>query len=180
MPTSRLQVTAILLLICLGAATPVDGSGVLWFIALTSMFISVVATVLFMLDKNEPVLVSITGGLITWNVAEFVYSTILTVLCAISVWLSFGYAGHVPDGGHSNGYVFAGIFLIIQTAFYAIPAVLIYEKVQFRQDDDPTARMHFASDDPGTFPRIPLYFTNFSRFSGLYQGAPPQPPTQTV
>ncbi|KAI6195756.1 hypothetical protein M3Y94_01025000 [Aphelenchoides besseyi] len=141
-------VTSILLLISLGSASAVDGSGVLWFIALTSMFISVIATVLFLLDKNEPVLVSITGGLITWSVAEFVYSTVLTVLCGISVWLAFGYAGHVGPEGHSNGYVFAGIFLILQTAFYAIPATLIYEKVQFRSDIDPTARMHFADDEP--------------------------------
>ncbi|KAI6174724.1 Protein CBR-DRR-1 [Aphelenchoides bicaudatus] len=144
------SLNAVLLLISLGTASAVDGGGVLWFITLVSLFISVVATVLFMLDKNEPVLVGswvgLSGGLITWNVAEFVYSTILTVLCAISIWLSFGYAGHVQPGGHSNGYIFAGIFMILQTAFYAIPAILIYEKVQFRSDST-VDHIHFADEE---------------------------------
>jgi len=151
----RIQVNAVLLLIALGSATPVDGSGVLWFITLTSLLISTVATVLFMLDKNEPMLVSLSGGLITWNVAEFVYSVILTVLCAISIWLSFVDEGNVPAGGHSNGYIFAGIFMILQTAFYAVPSVLIYEKVQFRQSEDSIEHIHFADEEPATYQNAP-------------------------
>lgn len=57
-----------MLLICLGTAEAVDGVGVLWFISLMSLFVSVVATVLFLLDKSEPVLYTITGGTISWNV----------------------------------------------------------------------------------------------------------------
>jgi len=148
------SVNAILLLISLGSADSVDGSGVLWFITLISLMISTVATVLFMLDKNEPILISLTGGLITWNVAEFVYSTILTVLCAISIWLSFGYSGHVPEKGHSMGYVFAGMFMILQTAFYALPAVMIYEKVQFREENS-ADNIHFADEEPISYQDAP-------------------------
>ena len=63
-----MKVNAIILLICLGSADSVDGSGVLWFITLLSLFISAVATVLFLLDKNEPILYTITGGTVSWNV----------------------------------------------------------------------------------------------------------------
>jgi len=148
------SVNAILLLISLGSADSVDGSGVLWFITLISLIISTVATVLFMLDKNEPILITLSGGLITWSVCEFVYSTVLTVLCAISIWLSFGYSGHVPEGGHSRGYVFAGLFMILQTAFYALPAVMIYEKVQFRENDRDN-HIHFADEEPVSYQEAP-------------------------
>jgi uncharacterized membrane-anchored protein YitT (DUF2179 family) len=95
--------------------------------------ISTIATVIFIMDKNEETVYALTSGLLSWNVLvrfiyiivmhivmsyvqqkiwqikEFVYSAVLTVLCAISFWLAFGYTGHVPKDGRSAGYVFAGV-----------------------------------------------------------------------
>ncbi|CAD5214038.1 unnamed protein product [Bursaphelenchus xylophilus] len=124
---------AVLLLIAIGSSTPVDGSGVLWFVALSCLLISTTATVLFMLDQTDTVMQSLSGGLVGFSVVEFVYSAVLTALCGVSVWLSFGYSSHVPEGGHSTGYIFCGFFMVLEAAAYAIPASMIYEKVQWEQ-----------------------------------------------
>jgi len=123
-------VNAVILLICLGAATPVDGGGVLWFVSLTSLIISTLATVIFMMDKNEPVVITLTGGLLSWNIIEFIYSSVLTILCGISFWLAFGYASHVPSDGHPSGYVLFGLFAVVQTVFYLIPTILAYDSIR--------------------------------------------------
>lgn len=79
--------------------------------------------VIFMMDKDDPVVASMAArGLLSWNIIvsyenlfylflfqEFIYSSILTILCAISFWLAFGYASHVPPSGHSAGYMFTGV-----------------------------------------------------------------------
>ncbi|KAI1712432.1 CBR-DRR-1 protein [Ditylenchus destructor] len=129
------SVNAVILLIFLGSTTAVDGSGVLWFVTMVSLFVSTVATVIFMVDKNDPLILSMSNGILSWNIVEFIYSSILTILCAISFWLAFAYANHVPPEGHSTGYIFAGIFLIIQTVFYAVPAVLVYDRMRVAEED---------------------------------------------
>uniref|UniRef100_A0AC35G549 Uncharacterized protein n=1 Tax=Panagrolaimus sp. PS1159 TaxID=55785 RepID=A0AC35G549_9BILA len=64
------------------------------------------------------------------NLVEFVYSTILGILCLLGSWLSFSYAGHVPSGQSGTGYIFAGLFLVAQTTLYTAPALMLYEKIQ--------------------------------------------------
>uniref|UniRef100_A0AC34FT74 MARVEL domain-containing protein n=1 Tax=Panagrolaimus sp. ES5 TaxID=591445 RepID=A0AC34FT74_9BILA len=123
------SITAALILISLGSTTSVSGGGVLWFIGLFSLIVSVTATVLFLLDKSD-VIQSISGGQISWNLVEFVYSSILGILCLLGAWLSFSYAGHVPTGESGMGYVFAGLFLVAQTTLYSAPALMLYEKIQ--------------------------------------------------
>lgn len=44
--------------------------------------------------------------------------------------------------------------MILQTAFYAIPAVLIYEKVQFR-NDAAAEHIHFADEEPVPYQGAP-------------------------
>uniref|UniRef100_A0A915DFH7 MARVEL domain-containing protein n=1 Tax=Ditylenchus dipsaci TaxID=166011 RepID=A0A915DFH7_9BILA len=129
------SVNAVILLICLGTASSVDGSGVLWFVTFLSLIISTLATVVFMLDKNEPIVFTVSGGTLSWNIVEFVYSSILSILCAISFWLAFGYASHVPKDGHSAGYVFTGMFMIVQTILYAIPTMLVYDRMRVAEED---------------------------------------------
>uniref|UniRef100_A0A914E5S9 MARVEL domain-containing protein n=1 Tax=Acrobeloides nanus TaxID=290746 RepID=A0A914E5S9_9BILA len=141
------SVNAIILLICLGTADSVEGSGVLWFITLLSLFVSAVATVLFLLDKNEPILYTITGGAVSWNVVEFVYSTVLAVLCFLSTWLSFTEPGRVKDGGSYLGYTFAAIFFFLQTIFYTAPALLFFDKMRDAETGrDLSNEIHYVDD----------------------------------
>ncbi|CAD5209016.1 unnamed protein product [Bursaphelenchus okinawaensis] len=139
---------AVLLLIAIGSATPVDGSGVLWFVTLTCLFVSTTATVLFMLDQTETLIQNLSGGLIGYSVVEFVYSAVLTALCGVSVWLSFGYSSHVPEGGHSTGYIFTGFFMLLEASAYAIPASMIYERVQWEQQNVDQSTVHY--NNPNT------------------------------
>lgn len=60
-------------MICLGSATTIDGGGVLWFITLLSLVVSTVGTVIFMMDKNDSIIASVTGGIFPWNVFVCLY-----------------------------------------------------------------------------------------------------------
>ncbi|KAH7724697.1 Protein DRR-1 [Aphelenchoides avenae] len=144
-------VNAVILMICIGSATAIHGSGVLWFVVLTSLVISVVATVLFMLDKSEPVLVTLTGGVITWTVVEFVYSVILSILSSICVWLSFAYARLIPKNEYAAGYAFAGVFLIFHSVLYAVPAVIIYDKMRVEQPLPDESETHYVAVDQTSY-----------------------------
>lgn len=44
--------------------------------------------------------------------------------------------------------------MILQTAFYAIPSVLIYEKVKFRQDLND--QIHFAEEESVPYQNAPI------------------------
>ena len=123
-----------------------SGGGVLWFIALFSLIISVTATVLFLLDKSD-VVSSFTGGQISWNLVEFTYSSILAIVSLLGAWLAFSYAGHVAAEDSSTGYVFAGLFLIFQTTFYTAPALMLYEKVQNVQGGLYPSTSHYPNDE---------------------------------
>uniref|UniRef100_A0A915PC77 Uncharacterized protein n=1 Tax=Meloidogyne floridensis TaxID=298350 RepID=A0A915PC77_9BILA len=46
------KILAVLTLISLGSSTHVDGSGVLWFVAICSVTASTVATILLMFNRN--------------------------------------------------------------------------------------------------------------------------------
>uniref|UniRef100_A0A914KP58 MARVEL domain-containing protein n=2 Tax=Meloidogyne TaxID=189290 RepID=A0A914KP58_MELIC len=132
------SILAVLTLISLGSSTHVDGSGVLWFVAICSVTASTVATILLMFNRNglnEYNIKLNNGNDIPWSIIEFVYSVILTLLCGISFWISFGYATHVvPVLGHSAGYIFAGLFLIGQMVCYAIPALIIYNQTSKQRE----------------------------------------------
>ena len=86
--------------------------------------------------------------MVSWNIIEFIYSSILTILCGISFWLAFGYASHVPPGGHSSGYVFTGIFMVLQTAFYGIPTVLAYDSIRIAEAAEEASRQSHPFTDP--------------------------------
>ncbi|KAL3090064.1 hypothetical protein niasHS_006516 [Heterodera schachtii] len=134
------SINAVLILICLGSSTAVPGIGVLWFIGLCSLIVSVTATVIFLLNRENGLSgVTISGAFLPWGVIEFVYSSVLTLLCGVGFWLAFGFASHVPDNGHSAGYIFAGIFLVAQVACYAIPVLIIYDR---SRTDGPAAAGH--------------------------------------
>ncbi|KAF7637950.1 MARVEL domain-containing protein [Meloidogyne graminicola] len=135
---------AVLTLISLGSSTQVDGIGVLWFISICSVIASSVATILLMFNRNGlfEYNIKLNNGntIIPWNIIEFIYSIILALLCGISFWISFGYSTHVHIGGHSIGYIFAGIFLIGQMICYLIPAYIIYN--QTSKQNEPIAEIN--------------------------------------
>uniref|UniRef100_A0A183BTE3 MARVEL domain-containing protein n=1 Tax=Globodera pallida TaxID=36090 RepID=A0A183BTE3_GLOPA len=112
------SINAVLILICLGSSSVVPGVGVLWFVGL--------------LTKDCPGSPS----------PEFVYSSILTLLCGVGFWLAFGFASHVPPDGHSAGYIFTGIFLVAQVACYAIPVMIIYDRSRAGTEHEPIADVH--------------------------------------
>uniref|UniRef100_A0A1I7YM85 MARVEL domain-containing protein n=1 Tax=Steinernema glaseri TaxID=37863 RepID=A0A1I7YM85_9BILA len=124
------SLNAVILVICLGSATGVSGNGVVWFVVVASLIISVFATVLFALKIHDSVLHSLTGGSLPWELLEMIYSFVLSVLNALSMWLAFGFVGRVHEGDYYGGYVAAGIFLIIQSILYLVPTILIYNKIQ--------------------------------------------------
>lgn len=139
------SILAVLILISLGSASPVDGSGVLWFIGVVSLTVSTTSTILLMFNKEGLAgrNVHLANGILPWSVIEFVYSAILTLLAGIGFWISFGYASHVPPmDGHSAGYVFAGIFLIAEMACYAIPALVIYNNLHTSKEHEPIAEVN--------------------------------------
>jgi hypothetical protein len=124
--SNSFQVIAVLVLISLGSASPVEGNGVLWFIALSSLVISTTATILLMFNKEgmSGLNIHFADAMFPWSVIvspfsnyafgiiklkEFVYSSILALLCGIGLWISFGYATNVSPAHHSAGYVFAGV-----------------------------------------------------------------------
>ncbi|KAK0394875.1 hypothetical protein QR680_000981 [Steinernema hermaphroditum] len=129
------SLNSVILVICLGSATAVAGNGVVWFIVVSSLIISVFATVLFALKLHDSVLYSLTAGSLPWELLEMIYSFVLGILCALSMWLTFGFVGHVSEqeGGYYGGYVAGGIFLIIQSILYFVPTVLIYNKMQLHR-----------------------------------------------
>uniref|UniRef100_A0A914HEP2 MARVEL domain-containing protein n=1 Tax=Globodera rostochiensis TaxID=31243 RepID=A0A914HEP2_GLORO len=137
------SINAVLILICLGSSSVVPGVGVLWFVGLCSLFVSTTATVLFMLNSDKGLSgVTISGAFIPWGVIEFVYSSILTLLCGVGFWLAFGFASHVSADGHSAGYIFTGIFLVAQVACYAIPVMIIYDRSRAGTEHEPIADVH--------------------------------------
>ncbi|CAI4232251.1 unnamed protein product [Auanema sp. JU1783] len=118
---------AIILAICVGS-TAGSENGILWFIIISSLLVSAAATVIFAMNQQDNITESLTNGTVTWNILELAYSFILTVLCVISIWLSFGFANrHL--GGTSAGYIASGLFSIIHAVLYGIPCYLIYGEV---------------------------------------------------
>ncbi|PIO60392.1 hypothetical protein TELCIR_18110, partial [Teladorsagia circumcincta] len=102
----NIKLNAIILAICVGS-TAGSENGVLWFVIITSMMISIAATVLLALGLQDSIMDSISNGSVPWNVVELVYSFIFAILSVICVWLSFGFANrHL--GGTSAGYIAAG------------------------------------------------------------------------
>ncbi|KAK5980285.1 MARVEL domain-containing protein [Trichostrongylus colubriformis] len=118
---------AIILAICVGS-TAGSENGVLWFVIITSMLISIAATVLFALGIQDSMMDSLTNSRVPWNIVELVYSFIFAILSVICVWLSFGFANrHL--GGTSAGYIAAGLFFIVHASLYSIPCAIIYDSV---------------------------------------------------
>ncbi|KAK6031589.1 hypothetical protein OSTOST_02257 [Ostertagia ostertagi] len=118
---------AIILAICVGS-TAGSENGVLWFVIITSMLISIAATVLLALGLQDSIMDSISNGSVPWNVVELVYSFIFAILSVICVWLSFGFANrHL--GGTSAGYIAAGLFSIVHASLYSVPCAIIYDSV---------------------------------------------------
>lgn len=149
------SIIAVLILISIGSTTPVDGSGVLWFIGILSLIVSTTATVVLMSNKDglNGHVIQLCGENIPWSIIEFIYSCILTLLCAIGFWIAFGYASHVPaidishfpaTPGHSAGYIFAGVFLIVQTLCYAIPSMAIYRRFQNTKEHETIGEPQFG------------------------------------
>ncbi|TMS34297.1 hypothetical protein L596_001923 [Steinernema carpocapsae] len=124
------SLNAVIIVICLGSAAATAGNGVVWFVVVSSLIISVFATVLFALKIHDSVLQSLTAGSLPWELLEMIYSFVMAVLCGLSMWLSFGYVGHVQGDDPYGGYVAAGLFLILQSVLYMVPTILIYNKMQ--------------------------------------------------
>ncbi|CAJ0955529.1 unnamed protein product, partial [Mesorhabditis belari] len=121
-------ICAIVLAICVGS-TGGGENGVIWFVVFVSLIISALATALFALKIQDSVIESISNGSLTWSVVEMVYSFVLAVLSAISIWLSFGLASKVIFGS-SAGYIAAGLFFIVHAVLYAAPCVMLYDAMQ--------------------------------------------------
>uniref|UniRef100_A0A0M3HQA2 MARVEL domain-containing protein n=1 Tax=Ascaris lumbricoides TaxID=6252 RepID=A0A0M3HQA2_ASCLU len=161
------SMNAVVLTICLGSASSVPGNGIVWFIVISSLVVSVFATVIFALDVQDQFMTSISNASIPWDLFELIYSFVFSILSAVSVWLCFSYIKLVPDNGRFGGYVAAGcvpvvllttarsnmivaefqMFMLLHVAFYAIPTFLLYDKSQVVQRDtlDPLA---VRSQDP--------------------------------
>uniref|UniRef100_A0A7E4WDK8 MARVEL domain-containing protein n=1 Tax=Panagrellus redivivus TaxID=6233 RepID=A0A7E4WDK8_PANRE len=137
--------TAFLVIACLGTTPTVDGGGVLWMIVLGSLIVSVMSTVLFIMDKSD-VILTISNGAISWNMFEFAYSSILALLNLLAAWLSFAYAGNVPPGYSGTGYVLAGLFLIANMTFYTAPSLMLYQKVRETELGNQCINAHYAND----------------------------------
>ncbi|XGW08968.1 hypothetical protein V3C99_011352 [Haemonchus contortus] len=134
---------AIILAICVGS-TAGSENGVLWFVIVTSMIISIVATVLLALGLQDSLMESITNGSVPWNIVELTYSFIFAVLSVICVWLSFGFANrHL--GGTSAGYIASGLFSIVHASLYSIPCAIIYDSVHNNGlEPDPVSNIQSA------------------------------------
>lgn len=118
---------AIILAICVGS-TAGSENGVLWFVIITSMMISITATVLMALGAQDTLMDNISNGSVPWNIVELVYSFVFAVLSVICVWLSFGFANrHL--GGTSAGYIATGLFSIVHAGLYSVPSAIIYDSL---------------------------------------------------
>ncbi|GMS84978.1 hypothetical protein PENTCL1PPCAC_7153, partial [Pristionchus entomophagus] len=122
---------AVILFVCV-ASTGSSDNGILWFVIVVSFLVSVAATLIFALNLQDSILEKLTNGRVSWNMVEMVYSFVVGVLCAISVWVAFGFANN-HMGGVSAGFIATGLFLILQTALYAVPCVIIYDAVRQEQ-----------------------------------------------
>ncbi|KHJ83694.1 hypothetical protein OESDEN_16605 [Oesophagostomum dentatum] len=122
------QINGIILAICVGS-TAGEENGVLWFVVITSLLVSIAATVIFALGKQDSIMENLTNSSVSWSVVELVYSFVFAVLSVICVWLSFGFANrHL--GGTSAGYIAAGLFSIVHAGLYGFPCAMIYESIQ--------------------------------------------------
>ncbi|EYC36587.1 hypothetical protein Y032_0879g2823, partial [Ancylostoma ceylanicum] len=122
------ELNAIILAVCVGS-TAGSENGVLWFVVITSLLISIAATIIFALGLQDNIMDSLTNGSVAWNVVELVYSFVFAILSVICVWLSFGFANrHL--GGTSAGYIAAGLFSIVHAGLYAVPCAVIYDSIQ--------------------------------------------------
>ncbi|VDL73645.1 unnamed protein product [Nippostrongylus brasiliensis] len=118
---------AIILAISVGS-TAGSENGVLWFVIITSMLVSIAATIILALGIQDSMMESLSNGSIPWNVVELVYSFIFAILSVICVWLSFGFANrHL--GGTSAGYIASGLFSMVHAGLYAVPCAIIYDQV---------------------------------------------------
>ncbi|GMT16872.1 hypothetical protein PFISCL1PPCAC_8169, partial [Pristionchus fissidentatus] len=134
---------AVILFVCV-ASTGSAENGILWFVIVVSFLVSLMATLLFALNLQDQLLEKLTNGTISWHMVEMVYSFVVGVLCAISVWVAFGFANnHI--GGTSAGFIATGLFLIVQTALYAVPCVMIYDATRREQQGDTTAFAHASA-----------------------------------
>ncbi|VDK44694.1 unnamed protein product [Anisakis simplex] len=102
------SVNAIILIICIGLAEPVPSNGVVWFIIISSLTVSVTATIISVLGVQDQFLSSLCNNGITWEILELIYSFVFTILSAVSVWLCFSFIQLVVKGP-SGGYVAGGV-----------------------------------------------------------------------
>uniref|UniRef100_A0A915AMG4 MARVEL domain-containing protein n=3 Tax=Parascaris univalens TaxID=6257 RepID=A0A915AMG4_PARUN len=61
------SMNAVTLTICLGSASSVPGNGIVWFIVISSLVVSVFATVIFALDVQDHFMTSISTASIPWD-----------------------------------------------------------------------------------------------------------------
>lgn len=60
------MINAVVLLICLSGTTPIEGDGILWFVAMFSLIVSTAATVLYSRDQHEQIAAFMTDKFISW------------------------------------------------------------------------------------------------------------------
>ncbi|KHN83341.1 hypothetical protein Tcan_05409 [Toxocara canis] len=65
---STSSVNAVVLTICLGSASSVPGNGVVWFIVVSSLIVSVIATVIFAIGVQDQFINSITNASMSWDI----------------------------------------------------------------------------------------------------------------
>lgn len=73
------------LTICLGSASSVPGNGIVWFIVISSLVVSVFATVIFALDVQDQFMTSISNASIPWDLFVSSFSKISASLPKIKL-----------------------------------------------------------------------------------------------
>ncbi|VDM36977.1 unnamed protein product [Toxocara canis] len=81
------SVNAVVLTICLGSASSVPGNGVVWFIVVSSLIVSVIATVIFAIGVQDQFINSITNASMSWDI--FMFMLLHLALYAIPTFLLY-------------------------------------------------------------------------------------------